>query len=226
MKVHEVEGESLRYLAVEPAGYDLKASYPLIVLLHGYGANMGDLAGLCPAIGTDGYVYAFPNAPFPLEMAIGMGGYAWLVPPDLKGDEMAGSTGEKLMSFVNEVLERYKVRPGKAILGGFSQGGMMSYYAGLPNPDVFSGVAAMSARIPDRDELRSRLPELRTQPVFISHGTSDQILDVSAAHLSRRFLKEEGYSPEYHEYDMAHEISQDVIGDLSSWIRKVLPPAK
>lgn len=223
LKVHEVEGESLRYLAVEPAGYDPETSYPLIILLHGYGAKMGDLADLCPAIGANGYVYAFPNAPIPLE--IGLDGYAWLVPPDLNGDQMAPATAEKLMSFVDEVVERYNVKPAKAILGGFSQGGMMSYYLGLPKPDVFSGVAAMSARIPDRDHLRSRLPESRTQPVFISHGTADQILDVSAAHLTRRFLEEEGFEPEYHEYDMAHEISQDVIGDLAAWVRKVLPPA-
>ena len=112
LKVHEVEGESLRYLAVEPAGYDPETSYPLIILLHGYGANMGDLAGLCPAIGANGYVYAFPNAPIPLE--IGLDGYAWLVPPDLNGDQMAPATAEKLMSFVDEVVERYNVKPAKA----------------------------------------------------------------------------------------------------------------
>ena len=38
------------------------------------------------------------------------------------------------------------------------------------------------------------------------------------------FLKAEGYSPEYHEYPMGHEINQDVLNDLVPWLKRVLPP--
>ena len=41
---------------------------------------------------------------------------------------------------------------------------------------------------------------------------------------SREFLEAEGYSPEYREYAMGHEISQEVLRDVVPWIQKVLPP--
>jgi predicted esterase len=37
-------------------------------------------------------------------------------------------------------------------------------------------------------------------------------------------LTQAGYTPEYHEYNMAHEISSEVISDLTPWMEKVLPP--
>jgi predicted esterase len=41
---------------------------------------------------------------------------------------------------------------------------------------------------------------------------------------ARRFLVDAGYSPEYHEYDMGHEISGEVLSDLVLWLNQVLPP--
>jgi predicted esterase len=38
------------------------------------------------------------------------------------------------------------------------------------------------------------------------------------------FLEDYGYAPEYHEYDMGHGISEDVLRDLAPWLQKTLPP--
>ena len=77
MKVTEHAGSALKYLAVEPEGYEPGKPYPMIVLLHGYGSHMGDLASLCPVIDRIGYVYICPNAPLPLGMGFGSSGFAW-----------------------------------------------------------------------------------------------------------------------------------------------------
>ena len=71
MEAREYEGTVLRYIVVEPDGFDPGRPYPLVVLLHGFGASMRDLVGLSPSIDADGYVYVFPNAP--IEMTIGPG---------------------------------------------------------------------------------------------------------------------------------------------------------
>ena len=65
METQQHEGKSLPYIVVHPDGYQEGVRYPMIILLHGYGANMADLAGLAPAIHRTGYVYACPNAPVP-----------------------------------------------------------------------------------------------------------------------------------------------------------------
>ena len=49
MEAQQHEGKSLPYIVVHPNGYQEGVSYPMIILLHGYGANMADLAGLAPA---------------------------------------------------------------------------------------------------------------------------------------------------------------------------------
>ena len=100
----------------------------------------------------------------------------------------------------------------------------MTYRSGLPNPEMFRGLVALSARIPDPEDLSPRLPENRDQPIFITHGTVDSVLSVEDGRNSREFLESHGYEPVYNEYHMGHEINQDVLNDLVPWIHKVLPP--
>ena len=228
MQASQHQGKTLRYIAVEPDNYDPTRKYPMIILLHGFGAHMGDLASLAPAIDATGYVYIFPNAPIPFEIAPGMTGFGWTyprrIPQELRRAEDVDSVVDMLATLVDEVTEHYTTEPGQIILGGFSQGGMMTYRYGLPNPDKFKGLVALSAVAPEADTMRERLPEERTQPIFVAHGTGDMVIEVQMARDTQKFLESERYSPLYREYDMAHEISQEVLNDLSAWIHEVLPP--
>ena len=61
MKYERHQGQDLQYLTVVPDNHDPDVNYPLVVMLHGFGANMQDLAGLAPAIESEGYVFACPN---------------------------------------------------------------------------------------------------------------------------------------------------------------------
>ena len=42
-----VANDGLHYLTIFPDDYDADADYPLVVMLHGFGANMQDLASPC-----------------------------------------------------------------------------------------------------------------------------------------------------------------------------------
>ena len=225
MEAREYEGTVLRYIVVEPDGFDPGRPYPLVVLLHGFGASMRDLVGLSPSIDPGGYVYIFPNAP--IEMAIGYGtrGYAWTTIGQPSSPDEAAKAEALLERLTEEVAQHYGVAPGRMVLGGFSQGGMMTYRYGMPNPELFAGLAVLSGGVGGPDELRDRLPVGRSQPIFISHGTEDGVIPVEEARRSVRFLEEEGYTPAYREYPIGHEISQEIVKDLRAWIGRVLPPA-
>ena len=224
MEAKESQGKTLRYIAVEPDGYQPNKKYPMVILLHGFGASMADLAGLCPAIDSKGYVYIFPNAHIEVQVGLGMIGYAWTQRGSNSPED--GQRAEDLLAtLVEEVMSEYGVEPGDVVLGGFSQGGMMTYRYGLPNPDIFGGLAVLSGRVSDPDALRATLPSSRTQAVFVAHGTSDAMIGVQDARDSLEFLKSEGYSPQYKEYSIGHEISQDVINDLVPWLHNVVRPA-
>ena len=228
MQATQHQGKTLHYIAVEPDNYDATQKYPMIILLHGFGAHMGDLASLAPAIDATGYVYIFPNAPIPFELGPGATGYGWTyprrIPQELRRADDVDSVVDMLATLVDEVTEHYATEPGQVILGGFSQGGMMTYRYGLPNPGKFKGLAALSAVAPDEDTMRERLPEDRSQPIFVAHGTGDMVIEVRMARDTREFLQAEGYAPVYREYPMAHEISQQTLTDLADWIKSVLPP--
>ena len=230
MQATQHQGKTLHYIAVEPDGYDATRKYPMVILLHGFGAHMGDLVSLAPAIDATGYVYIFPNAPIPFEIGPGAQGYGWTyprrMPQELRRADDVDAVVDMLATLVDEVTAHYGTEAGQIILGGFSQGGMMTYRYGLPNPDKFKGLAALSAVAPEADTMRDRLPDDRSQPIFVAHGTGDIVIEVQMARDTREFLQAEGYSPEYHEYSMAHEISQQTLADLAAWIRETLPPSK
>ena len=229
MQATQHQGKTLHYIAVEPDNYDAAQKYPMVILLHGFGAHMGDLASLAPAIDATGYVYVFPNAPIPFELGPGATGYGWTyprrIPQELRRADDVDSVVDMLATLVDEVTEHYATEAGQVILGGFSQGGMMTYRYGLPNPGKFKGLAALSAVAPDEDTMRERLPEDRSQPIFVAHGTADMVIEVQMARDTREFLQAEGYAPVYREYPMAHEISQQTLTDLADWIKNTLPPA-
>ena len=225
MEAYEHQGANLRYLTVHPDDYDPNRRYPLVIMLHGFGASMEDLAGLSPVIDSRGYVYAFPNGPEAVELAPGYVGYSWTHPDRRRDPEEDARSGELLAGFFGEVMEQYGVGPGNAVLGGFSQGGRLAYLNGLSRPELFAGVVALGAAMFDTGPLLELLPAERTQPVFVGHGEFDPQISVEQARMMRSFLEGEGYSPVYNEYPIGHEISRGLVGDLSAWLRGVLPPA-
>ena len=131
-----------------------------------------------------------------------------------------------LAGFFEEAMERHGITEGGMVMGGFSQGGMMTYRFGLPRPEMFAGLVILSGRVPASDTLSENLPEYRGQPIFVAHGVQDTMIGVKDARESRDFLTSEGYSPQYHEYEMGHEINQDVMSDMVSWVHNLMPPLR
>ena len=145
MQAVEHQGFGLKYLTVVPDGYSPETTYPLIIMLHGFGANMQDLAGMAPMINQHGYVYACPNAPLAFDLGGGHAGWGWMAPRGMSTPEQVQSAEDLLGGFFDEVFEQFKTEPGKAVLLGFSQGGGMTYRCGLERPTAFAGLVALSA---------------------------------------------------------------------------------
>lgn len=224
MKYVQHEGEHLRFITVEPNGYHPGASYPMVILLHGFGSHMGDLAGLAPAIDARGYVYAFPNAPIAMNMGVNGQNFAW-APLGGEGTAEALSHADRLVAgFIDEVTAMYDPPDGQIVLGGFSQGGMMAYRSGLSRPGTFAGIAALSSLLGDGRDIEAALPGTRDQAIFACHGTEDTMIPVAIARRDMDFLRSHGYVPEYREYSMAHEVSLDVVSDLATWLHGVVRP--
>jgi len=221
-----IDGKSLSYVLMLPDGFDSAAGYPLVVLLHGFGASMEDLAGLAPAIDASGYAYAFPNGPYTVELGPGMYGFSWALgrPGVIAPSADGPSIEDQLDGFMDDLLRETGAERGRIVLGGFSQGGGLTLRYGLPRPETFTGLAVLSGFFRDADEMREKLPKERRQPVFVAHGTRDPVVVPSAGRGTKAFLDEMGYPNEYHEYEMAHQITPAEIRDLTAWLHATLPP--
>lgn len=98
----------------------------------------------------------------------------------------------------------------------------MALRYGLAHPELFAGVVAMSSSLRQVEDLQHRLPENRSQPVFLSHGAVDEVVPVTWTHAVHDFLQSEGYRPQLHTYRMGHGISPELIKKLRVWLDKVI----
>ena len=207
------EDLTLRYL-VSPSG---DAELPMVIMLHGRGADMRDLADLADLLADRGSVrFIFANAPRPFEPYPGMSfGWTWFDgwPPEQKS---VAASRELLQKFIGEVTNRYKTT--RLVLAGFSQGAMMALDAGL-RTDV-AGIVAMSGGLYEHD-----LPDLSARknlPVLIAHGIHDDVVPVHYARRARHVLEEAGLDVEYHEYPMQHQVAQEEVTVVREFLRRVL----
>jgi len=208
----------LNYVIATPSQRPETDEMPLVVIMHGRGADANDLADIAPYIdGPTGYRFLFPNAPNRWEAAPGMTfGFSWFdgLPPDAK--ELAKARAG-LNEFLDAALKKFPTPKGEVVLAGFSQGALMALDTGLRRDDL-AGIVAMSGALAEHD-----LPQLRKeQRVLIVHGSFDEMINVNMARRARRVLEQSGLDPEYHEFPMGHQVSQESMQIVGEFIRKCL----
>jgi phospholipase/carboxylesterase len=214
---------SLRYIASVPTRRAETDSMPMVILIHGRGADARDLADLAPVLDPPfGCRFIFPNAPKPFEAYPGMAfGWTWFDgwPPV---HESVVESREILLRFIDEVTERYPTPEGKLVVAGFSQGALMSFEAGLRTAKPLAGIIAMSGGLYEAD-----LPELSSRqgmPVLIAHGSADDVVPANYGRRARRLLEDAGLEVEYHEFPMAHQVVQEEIDAVKEFLARVLSP--
>jgi phospholipase/carboxylesterase len=220
-KYEALKGEELilKYKVREPL---IKIGNPgLLILLHGVGSNEDDLFRFAASLPED-MIIVSARAPYTLRP----NGYAWFDVQFSSGTsiinaEQAEKSRTVLNMFVNQLTERFQINKNRIYIGGFSQGGIMSYSVGLTFPQKFAGIFCLSSRL--LKEVRPLIksgPELKNLKIFIAHGIDDTVLSINYAHEAMTYLKELEINPEYHEYPMPHSIDQQELDDLNSWLIK------
>ena len=192
---------------------------PTVVLIHGRGADMNDLADLAAMFDVSGGArFIFPNAPKAFEPYPGMSfGWTWFDgwPPEPGSVDESRKT---LLAFTDDLLAKHPTS--KLILGGFSQGAMMALDAGLRTERELAGIVAMSGGLYEQ-----QLPDLAARnhvPVLIGHGSVDDVVPVTYARRARRVLEDAGFDVEYHEYPMGHQIVVEEIAVVKAFLERVL----
>ena len=215
--------EALSFRVREPAG----DPHGLLVLHHGRGTDENDLFPLLDALDPKRRLLGVtPRAPLHLPP----GGAHWYVVARVGYPDSATfqATYATLSAWHDALAAQTGIPPERTVLGGFSQGGVMSYALGLgparPRP---AGILALSGFIPT---VASWAPDLeRPLPrIAIGHGTADSTIPVDFAREARECLESVGDDQPadilYREYPLPHTIDPAFLGDeLVPWLRDTLP---
>ncbi|MDQ3012423.1 MAG: alpha/beta fold hydrolase [Acidobacteriota bacterium] len=216
---------SLIHHSAPPKG-GLSEKPPLLLLLHGYGANEDDLFSLAPYL-DERFLVVSARAPISLR---GMG-HAWFnlgfTPQGIAVDsEEIEAARQIVRKFIGEIVEAYQCDPNAVYLAGFSQGAMMALAVGLTFPGVAAAVVAMSGRVlPQTLQQITDKDMLIGLPVFVAHGTRDGVVPISHGRETKTKLAELPVDLTYHEYEMAHELSQKSLEDVTEWLKTRLDRA-
>lgn len=204
----------VRPAAGEPEG--------LLVLFHGRGADERDLYPLLDHLDPERcLVGATPRGPLHLPP----GGAHWYAVYEIGYPDPPTflSTFNRASSWLDAVAAETGIPPDRTVLGGFSQGAVMTYALGLaegrPRP---AALVALSGFIPTvsgfRIDLEQPLPR-----VAIGHGALDGVISVEWGRQARRILEEARAQVLYHESPhLGHAIDPRFIETLVPWVRDVV----
>ncbi|WP_228281970.1 alpha/beta hydrolase [Rubrobacter marinus] len=182
-----------------PSGYRAGRPSPLVVLLHGAGAEArGILPVFRDAAEAEGLVVLAPTSrEYTWDVIVG--GYG----PDVRAIDGA----------LERTFSRYAVDPARVAVAGFSDGASYALSLGITNGDLFRRVLALS---PGFMAPAGRVGSPR---FYVSHGTRDAVLPIERC--SRTIvprLERSGYGVRYREFDGGHEVPPEVMREAGDWL--------
>jgi phospholipase/carboxylesterase len=213
-------GSALSELAfrARPAAGDPEGA---LVLLHGRGTDEHDLFPLLDALDPQRRLAGFtPRGPLRLPP----GGSHWYVLGELgyPHRETFSDSYRHASSWLDAILVETAIPIERIVLGGFSQGAVMSHALALgadrPRP---AGVIALSGFVPTVEgfelDLARPLP-----PIAIGHGTYDPIIGVEWGRRAKELYERAGAAVLYREYLLPHAVDPTFLRELQPWLQSVV----
>jgi phospholipase/carboxylesterase len=197
-----------------------------VVLLHGWGAPGDDLLPLAHELERPGVRFFVPAAPLPERG----GGRAWWHlemgdrPVHAYDDQEIAehqphhqvvAARAAIQQVLRTIAQRH--RPDQLILGGFSQGAMLSLDVALAASPAVDKVAVLSGVL-----LADSLAGLRAAgvkpPVFLSHGRQDGVLPFAGGEAARTMLEKHGFPVTWRPFDGGHGIPPETVEALRTFL--------
>lgn len=201
-----------------------------VVLLHGFGAPGDDLVALAQYIDAPAR-FVFPAAPIELGGMYGPARAWWRLDlMKLEQDLRTGAIRDRrnevpeglveARAHLTRVLDAIETKfpAAKLVLGGFSQGAMLSLDVALHRDKPLAGLVLMSGTLLAESEWKPRMTKLAGVPVFQSHGRYDPLLPFSIAEMLRDELKTAGAKLSWTEFAGGHEIPPAVLEGIAELV--------
>lgn len=194
------------------------AHTPLVVLLHGRGADEHDLIGLSRALPPQ-LAYVSPRAPVPVDG----GGFTWFEnrgPARPIARSVLGSVRD-LRAWLDGPETAAYARD-RTYLFGFSAGMMMAGALLLDAPERFAGAVLLSGALALDAGSPAEPQRLKDIPVFCARGTLDDMIPADLVARTDAYLSERsGAALTFRTYAHAHSISPRELRDIRAWFEEL-----
>jgi phospholipase/carboxylesterase len=192
-----------------------------VVILHGWGANAPDAASFATLMKLPNINLFLPEGPF--QHPYSADGRMWYGLPeplsafsfadDIAAQPELQTSRQLLTEFLQGLPAQTGIPLDRTILGGFSQGGAMTFDLGLDLP--LAGLMGLSGYL-------HKSPggiTSQTKSVLMVHGKQDPVVPFAASIAAKERLARSGATVTHHAFDrMGHEISWDVIALMRDFV--------
>ena len=186
---------SLNTIVLEPLSK--KKPINAVILCHGYGGDGKDisiLAGYWKNYLPD-TIFICPDAPE--KCAASTLGFQWFDLIDQTPEQILSKSlvaEIKLNKLIDEVKEKNNLLANQIVIGGFSQGCMISLQTGIKRKDKINSIIGYSGKIINTQHLGKNI--VSRPNIILMHGDIDQVVSIDGLLEAKNFFQKNDYEIE------------------------------
>ena len=186
---------SLNTIILEPLSKEKPKS--AVILCHGYGGDGKDISILANywRAHLPNTIFICPDAPE--KCAASPTGFQWFDLMDQTPEQVLSKSliaESKLNKLIDEVKDNNNLLANQIVIGGFSQGCMISLQTGIKRKDSINSIIGYSGRIIDTEHLNKNI--ISKPNIILMHGDIDQIVSVNSLLEAKDFFNKNNYKVE------------------------------
>ncbi len=207
----------------QPDNYDSTKSYPLLIVLHGNGANAESIISIRDRMKATNFFVAAPQGPYPRKiLALNTPAFSWFLQTKNKKlwEKADPPVMEYILNIIDDIKSRFRIS-GVYILG-HSQGGSLAYMTGVNNPVVINGIICFGASNPEEFLSTSTINNAASKlPIFIGHGWSDPSVKFNEAQETKNMFIKHGFNVTFKPFDGGHWLDTNTLIEAKKWIEEL-----
>ena len=183
---------SLNTIILEP----LSKAQPknAVILCHGYGGDGKDISILASYWRSylPDTIFICPDAPEKCDAS--PSGFQWFDLMDQTTEQILSKSlvaEIRLNQLIDEVKEKNNLSSDQIVIGGFSQGCMISLQTGIKRKDTINSIIGYSGKIIDTDHLGKNI--VSRPNIILMHGDIDQVVPIDGLLEAKNFFNKNNY---------------------------------
>jgi phospholipase/carboxylesterase len=195
-----------------PLHYERNYAYPLLVWLHGAGADERQLMRIMPSVSMRNYVAVAPRG-VAIAREDGTEVWGWSQAPD-----HIQHAEQQILDCVEDAQRRFHLAPNRLFLAGFGCGGTMAFRMAMSHPARFAGVLSIGGCFPKGQNPLSQWSEARRLAVFLAVGRDSLEYAPDNACDDLRLFHAAGLSVTLRQYPCGQQLTPQILRDVDRWI--------